>query len=210
MEREQTRKKGLAITSLVLAVIAVIPLLGIVTAPLAVLFALIALLKAGRRPEKYAGKGFAIAGLCVGSFMIFIILIMIAIAIPSFIKTLGRGRQMQNMGDIRTAATAVEAFAVDNGKYPGPTNGYIEICALRGQLEPTYIKSLPCRDGWNNPLLYSCPGDQSRYRIVSNGKDGMQDRPYDDVVEQRQTTNFNDDIIFDTGSYIQWPAGALR
>ena len=47
----------------------------------------------------------------------------------------------RTMSDIRTIATAVEAFATDENKYP-------QASELKKALEPTYVKELPVKDGW--------------------------------------------------------------
>ncbi len=55
---------GMAVTALVLGIVAVVmcPLFGIV----AIVLGIIAILRVGREPHRYGGKGMAIAGLSCG------------------------------------------------------------------------------------------------------------------------------------------------
>jgi type II secretion system protein G len=46
--------------------------------------------------------------------VIAIIGILAAIAIPNLLNAVQRGKQKRSMSDMRTMATAVEAYAVDN------------------------------------------------------------------------------------------------
>lgn len=75
-------------------------------------------------------KGFTLVELLV---VIVIIGILIAIAIPAFLKFRQNGWESQVKSDLRNAATAAEAFSIsNNGSYTGMTktnltdNGYNE------------------------------------------------------------------------------------
>lgn len=107
------------------------------------------------------------------------------------------GLQAKTLRDTYTVATALEAFALDNKRYPGPTEGYVPAETLRKDLQPMYVRDLPATDAWGNPLLYWSDGET--YRIVSNGADGKPDRPYDDPAAGTATLNFDGDIVFENG-----------
>ena len=47
-----------------------------------------------------------------------IIGIIVAIAIPNLLNAIQRAKQRRTMGDMRSTATAVEAYAVDLNRYP--------------------------------------------------------------------------------------------
>jgi hypothetical protein len=60
-------------------------------------------------------------------------------------------------------------------------------------------------DGWSSWFLYTSAGaNQQHYAIVSNGKNGTKDG----LNDTPETTNFNADIIFADGQFLQYPAGA--
>ena len=52
--------------------------------------------------------------------MVAIIAILAAIAVPNFLEAQTRSKVSRNKADMRSCATAIEAYAVDNNKYPPP------------------------------------------------------------------------------------------
>lgn len=133
--------------------------------------------------------------------------IFAAIAIPNLLTAMQRSKQKRTMADIRTVATAVEAYATDNKKYPDDVEKVV----------PTYIKVLPRVDGWGHPIRYLCWNseggtDCTSYAIGSAGKDGQFE--HDDLKEYLNsggaTTNFNADIVYSDGKFIEYPQGMVQ
>jgi type II secretion system protein G len=142
-------------------------------------------------------KGFTLIELLI---VVAIIGIIAAIAIPNLLNAIDRGKQKRTMADMRSIGTSVEAYAVDNNIYPTAA----DINALETQLEPVYIKNLPEEDGWSNAMVYE-PGVTSGagYTVESPGKDGnAEGSPVGD-----KTQDFDCDIIFVDGQFVQWPEG---
>ena len=96
-----------------------------------------------------------------------------------------RERQKRTIGDLRTAATAVESYSIDNQHYPVVPS----IDELRPFVEPTYVKVLPLRDGWGRPFAYVSDGQE--YTIASRGPDGDWEptRPDGENVNTLPTTS---------------------
>lgn len=151
-------------------------------------------------------KGFTLIELLI---VVAIIGIIAAIAIPNLLNAIQRGKQKRTMGDLRTSATAIEAYAVDNNAYPTQaTQGNVSQIATH--LEPTYIKAIPTTDGWNNDIEYQTDAGGTEYTLGSSGKDGSFEKNLDAYDAGTQTTAFDSDIVFSTGSFIQWPEGTQQ
>lgn len=139
-----------------------------------------------------------------------------AIAIPNLLNAIQRAKQKKSMGDMRSTATAVEAYAVDFNRYPPPA-GYtlpagVTLPAAANTLDkmmnyvsPTYIKVVPLADGWNSWFLWSTGNNGQDYVITSNARDGAVTTP-----TYGPTTDFNSDIIYVDGQFVQYPEGVQR
>ena len=60
-------------------------------------------------------QGFTLIELLI---VVLIIAILAAIAVPNFLEFQTRAKTSRVMSDFRSMATAIEAYAVDNGEYP--------------------------------------------------------------------------------------------
>jgi hypothetical protein len=116
-----------------------------------------------------------------------------------------RSKQKRTMADIRSVATAVEAYAVDTNQYPKAGS----VDELQPLLVPKYIKALPVKDGWTHDLRYACWPEErcGSYAISSGGKDGVFEVEDLQQYQSGATTNFDNDIVFASGSFLRYPEG---
>ncbi len=162
-------------------------------------------------------KGFTLIELLI---VVAIIGIIVAIAIPNLLNAIQRAKQKRTMGDMRTIGTAAEAYAVDTNRYPAaagysiPTNLTIPTTTINASnhlqlaLSPTYIKLIPMKDGWDSYFLYTTDTNFNDYIILSAGKDGSVTVTAGTI--EGPTTDFNSDIVFVDGQFMQFPDGIQR
>ena len=147
-------------------------------------------------------KGFTLIELLI---VVAIIGIIAAIAIPNLLNAIQRGKQKRTMGDMRTVATANESYSIDNNQYVA--NSTTTVGTIAANLEPTYVKKAPRNDGWNSPIVYEAT--QQEYTITAWGKDKTSSSPGNASLAGG-TTDFRDDIVFSTGSFVFFPEGAQK
>jgi len=146
-----------------------------------------------------------------------IIGILAAIAIPNLLTAMQRSKQKRTMADMRTIATAWEARATDVNRYNAagactlPTTDMT--ASIASELAPTYVKTFPLIDGWGTAYKFlssnawSATGTPAQvYAIQSYGKDATAQA----TIVCGPTTNFDCDIVYSNGVFLQYPEGVQQ
>ncbi|MCX7895939.1 MAG: type II secretion system protein GspG [Thermoanaerobaculum sp.] len=123
-------------------------------------------------------------------------------------NAINRGRQRRTMADLRSIGTALEAYSVDFNFYPKNSGAGSVYNQLRTYITPTYIKKMPERDGWNRDNCVSISASFTSYTLWSEARDGDGTCGTPGLIGTGgPTTNFDADIIFANGQFVQWPEG---
>ncbi len=134
-----------------------------------------------------------------------IIGIIAAIAIPNLLNAINRGRQKRTMADMRSIATAVETYSVDNGYVPNTAASGTVNTLLEAYLQPTYIP----------PACPTCTAG----RPASTGSGRPRSTPSSATVLTATSSlvatmftrlQFDCDICYSNGQFTQWPEGTQQ
>ncbi|HUV04949.1 MAG TPA: DUF4190 domain-containing protein [Armatimonadota bacterium] len=141
-EHPAPRTSGLAIASLVLAILGLVTW---VTALVGLVLGIIAMVQIGRTPQKLRGMGVAIAGTVIGGIEFFLMPIVAAILVPVFFMARGNAQKALCMTNVKQLCMAMQQYATDyGGKYPTAENWNDTL--------QSYVK---------NPNVLICPAEKS-------------------------------------------------
>jgi hypothetical protein len=109
-------------------------------------------------------------------------------------------RARWTMSDMRSLATAIEAYAGGHQGYP-PSATFAEVVVL---VQPNYMKKAPAHDAWGHAFVYVVGPDRQSYRLVSAGSDGKTDPSSWGTAGV--LSSFEEDAVLDSGSVVRpWP-----
>ncbi len=116
----------------------------------------------------------------------------------------------KTMGQIRTLAIAMEAYAIEFNRYPlVASKGIHDVCRA---LAPKYLRECPTTDAWGTPFLIQVSMKEDHYRIISAGTDAMfQTHPSLDKIPKMDSypgsgsvPDYARDLVYVDGRFVQW------
>lgn len=142
-------------------------------------------------------------------------------SIPALVESaIGQAKQehektnpwKSTMADLRTLATATEAYATDTNRYPDVRS----LEELKALLQPIYLSRMSEKDGWGNAFLYLGSPDGQHYRFASAGSDGRFEasteriEDLDPQTPPRVGDSSASDIVYQDGIFVQIPREAVE
>ena len=110
-----------------------------------------------RKPRRPDNAGFSFIEIMVVVVIMGLLASAVTVKVVGYMETAKINRAKS---DIATIVDAVEAYHLQNGRYPTNEEG---------------LKNLPLKnrtDPWGNPYEYNCPGHLEPFEVVSLGADG--------------------------------------
>ena len=109
-----------------------------------------------------------------------IIAVVAVLIVPNVIGRPDQARVTVAKTDLKTIATALRVYRLDNGEYPTTAQG-LQALVERPTSPPEpaswapdgYLPELPT-DPWGKPYVYRSPGLTGAYDLLSYGKDGRE------------------------------------
>jgi general secretion pathway protein G len=133
------------------------------------------------RPARRAASAFTLIEL----LLVMVILVVLAsVVVPKFASRSEQAKFTAAKTDLANFETALDAFEIDNGRYPSTEEGLSALVVAPSDAtgwHGPYIKSVPT-DPWGTPYNYQYPGAhmQAGFDLYSYGPDKREGN--DDIV----------------------------
>lgn len=95
-----------------------------------------------------------------------ILTVLAAVVVPKFTKRSEQARVTAARADIANIEVALDAYEVDNGRYPAKSDGLNALVENRSNApnwKGPYLKRGVPEDPWGHPYIYTQPGRHNTY-----------------------------------------------
>ena len=121
-------------------------------------------------------RGFSLMELLL---VLVILGVLAALVVPKFTNRSQQARETAAKADISSIGLALDAFEIDNGRYPTTEEGMgalVQRPASATNWTGPYLKKGEPKDPWGNPYIYRYPGQNNpdSYDLYSTGPDGRE------------------------------------
>jgi general secretion pathway protein G len=125
-----------------------------------------------------------------------VLAVIAAIAISNLMGAYDRAKQGATVADMRSIASAIQAYAIDHSS-PPPLTGNFNDLVLTLRL---YQQSgIPDTDHWGHTYVYTTDG--ASYSVMSYGKDGVDGSD----LTWNTRNEFERDIVVNNGVFVAGP-----
>jgi general secretion pathway protein G len=127
-----------------------------------------------------ARRGFRQAGFTLLELLVVLTIVsLLAVVVgPQVVRYLGKAKAETAKLQIRTVATALELYFLDNGSYPPQRVGLSALLQAPSgapRWNGPYLKKADSLiDPWGRPLIYRVPGRHGDYDVYSLGRDNAE------------------------------------
>lgn len=126
-----------------------------------------------KNPFSISQRGFTLIELLI---VMIILGLLAALVAPKMFQKVGSSKQKAAKAQISMIGTALDAYRLDVGSYPGADEGLV---ALRknpghGAWDGPYLTKEVPNDPWGRPYVYRSPGEHGDYDLYSLGADGQE------------------------------------
>lgn len=111
--------------------------------------------------------------------VVVVIALLAGLVAPNVFRNLGVARESTAQSQAAMLAAALDAYRLDNGRYPSETQG-LDALWVAPQTPPLprnwmgpYLRRPPPLDPWENPYHYTLH-DDGRFRLATLGADGQE------------------------------------